>query len=63
MCKSPIHSLACQLPYNECNSDGSSATGPIELANVTFGEFTVEGQAFSAYHSSLMAFRRSHACL
>ncbi|EPT05621.1 hypothetical protein FOMPIDRAFT_1013336 [Fomitopsis schrenkii] len=26
--------------------DGSSATGPIELANVTFGEFTVEGQAF-----------------
>ncbi|KZT73137.1 acid protease [Daedalea quercina L-15889] len=26
--------------------DGSSATGPIALANVTLGEFTVEGQAF-----------------
>ena len=42
--------------------DGSSATGPIVLANVTFGEFTVEGQAFSAYHTRATAPYRSHAC-
>ena len=42
--------------------DGSSATGPIVLANVTFGEFTVEGQAFSVYHSSAATACHSHAC-
>ena len=55
MCESsnPFLNIACPESQT-AHSDGSSSTGPIVLADVTFGQFTIKNQAISASPSDYM---------